>query len=71
MASSPNEKKSASEVAALEAERAKMSFCFREAIAPGLRIEMDLKRIMVSTQSKYQKVDVIDTYFGKVWNAVC
>jgi hypothetical protein len=52
--------------AAIEAERAKSLFCFREDIAPGLRSEMDLKQIFVSTQSEFQKIEVIDTYFGKV-----
>jgi hypothetical protein len=31
-----------------------------------LRSEMDLKQIFVSTQSEFQKIEVIDTYFGKV-----
>jgi hypothetical protein len=52
--------------AAIVAERAKSLFCFREDIAPGLRSEMDLKKIFVSTQSEFQKIEVIDTYFGKV-----
>lgn len=52
--------------AAIMAERAKSLFCFREDIAPGLRSEMDLKQIFVSTQSEFQKIEVIDTYFGKV-----
>jgi spermidine synthase len=52
--------------AAIEAERAKSLFCFREDIAPGLRLEMELKNIFVSTQSEFQQVEVIETYFGKV-----
>jgi hypothetical protein len=52
--------------AIIEAERAKSMFCFREEIAPGLRMEMELKNIFVSTHSEFQKVEVIETYFGKV-----
>jgi hypothetical protein len=52
--------------AAIEAERAKSLFCFREDIAPGLRLEMELKKIFVSTQSEFQQVEVVETYFGKV-----
>ena len=54
--------------AAIENERAKSSFSYREDVAPGLTIEMDLKSILASTSSKYQKLDVVDTYFGKVRN---
>uniref|UniRef100_A0A6U3Q668 thermospermine synthase n=1 Tax=Ditylum brightwellii TaxID=49249 RepID=A0A6U3Q668_9STRA len=50
---------------AIEAERAKCGFLFTEDVAPGLKIEVDLKRIFCSTQSQYQKIDVIETYFGK------
>ena len=49
----------------IEAQRAKTAFIFREEIAPGLLLEMPLKRIFVSTQSEFQEVDVIETYFGK------
>lgn len=52
--------------AAIEAERAKSLFIYREEVAPGLRIEMDLKRLFVSTQSEFQQVEVAETYFGKV-----
>jgi len=51
---------------AIEAERAKSNISFREELAPGLIIDMDLKQIHVMTHSKYQKVDVLETYFGKV-----
>lgn len=50
----------------IENERAKASMVYREDVAPGLTIEMDLRGILVTTASEYQKVDVIDTYFGKV-----
>jgi len=58
---------------AIEAERAKANISFREELAPGLIIDMDLKKIHVMTHSKYQKVDVLETYFGKVrcWWVVC
>lgn len=39
---------------------------FTEVICPGLKLEMDLKKIMASEESEYQKVDVIETVFGKV-----
>ena len=52
--------------AAIEAERAKSTISFREQLAPGLTIEMDLKNVHVMTHSEYQKVDVLETYFGKV-----
>ena len=50
----------------LEAQRAKASMRFREDIAPGFTCEMELKRILAATESKYQKIDVLDTYFGRV-----
>ena len=46
---------------AIEAQRAKMSFLFREDVAPGLRLEMDLNRIFFAGQSEYQKIDVVET----------
>jgi len=51
---------------AIEAQRAKAMLLYKEEIAPGLRLEMDLKQVFVSTSSEFQKIDVIDTYFGKV-----
>lgn len=51
--------------AAIEVQRAKAGFNFREDMAPGLVLEMDLKRIILSTQSPYQQIDVIETIFGK------
>ena len=50
----------------IEEQRAKMSFLFREDVAPGLRIEMDLNTILFNGQSEFQKIDVVETYFGKV-----
>ena len=51
---------------AIEAQRAKMSFLFREDVAPGLRLEMDLNTIFFAGESDFQKIDVVETYFGKV-----
>jgi hypothetical protein len=51
---------------AIEIERAKSGFLYKEDVAPGLTMEMELKRILISTSSPYQKVDVVETYFGKV-----
>ena len=39
---------------------------FTEAISPGVKFEMDLKRILASEESEFQKVDIIETVFGKV-----
>lgn len=43
-----------------------MSFLFREDVAPGLRLEMDLNKIFFDGESEFQKIDVVETYFGKV-----
>jgi thermospermine synthase len=48
----------------IEDQRAKAGFCFREDIAPGLVLEMPLKRILHSSKSEFQQIDVIDSYFG-------
>jgi Spermidine synthase tetramerisation domain len=50
----------------IDAQRAKMAFLFREDIAPGLRLEMDLNRIFFTSESDFQQIDVVETYFGKV-----
>jgi spermidine synthase len=50
---------------AIDHERSKTAFLFKEALYPGVELEIDLKRIMVSTHSKFQKIDVIETSFGK------
>eukprot|EP00568_Trieres_chinensis_P001197 CAMPEP_0183309500 /NCGR_PEP_ID=MMETSP0160_2-20130417/25379_1 /TAXON_ID=2839 ORGANISM="Odontella Sinensis, Strain Grunow 1884" /NCGR_SAMPLE_ID=MMETSP0160_2 /ASSEMBLY_ACC=CAM_ASM_000250 /LENGTH=370 /DNA_ID=CAMNT_0025473541 /DNA_START=47 /DNA_END=1159 /DNA_ORIENTATION=- len=49
----------------IEAQRAKAGFTFSEDVSPGLKVEMELKSLLLSTQSQYQKIDVIDTYFGR------
>lgn len=50
----------------IEAQRDKRSFIFREDVAPGLRLEMELNKIFATTESQFQQIDVLDTYFGKV-----
>lgn len=50
----------------IEAQRSKAMMLYREDVAPCLSVEMELKRVLASTESQYQKIDVIDTYFGKV-----
>jgi len=52
--------------ATIEDQRAKANFVYSEELAPGLKLELDLKRILCSTQSPYQKIDVIETTYGKV-----
>ena len=56
----------ASYQATIASERAKTCISFREELAPGLTIEMELKAIHVMTQSKFQKIEVLETCFGKV-----
>ncbi len=52
---------------AIHAERAKSSLTFKEVVAPGLTVEVELRRILAGpVQSKYQKVEILETYFGKV-----
>lgn len=41
-------------------------FCFKEIIFPGLKYEMQLKRIFTSTKSEFQDIDVVDACFGKM-----
>jgi thermospermine synthase len=55
----------AAAAAAIEIQRAKAGFYFREDMSPGLVLEMTLKQIYHSTHSKFQQIDVVDTYFGK------
>lgn len=52
--------------AAIAEERAKSNLIYREAVAPGLDIVMDLKAILCSAETEFQKVDILETYFGKV-----
>jgi hypothetical protein len=48
-------------------EDARARLHYTEAIAPGLRMEMDLRRIICpAVESDYQKVEVLETIFGKV-----
>mmetsp|Transcript_26758 Transcript_26758/g.79080 ORF Transcript_26758/g.79080 Transcript_26758/m.79080 type:complete len:361 (-) Transcript_26758:1169-2251(-) len=49
----------------IEAQRAKAGFWYSEDVAPGLKCSMILKSMVHSSHSKYQKIDVIDTYFGR------
>lgn len=49
----------------IDEQRAKAGFVFREEQAPGLSLEMRLNKIYHSTNSEFQQIDVIDTYFGK------
>jgi len=49
----------------IQDQRAKTAFIFREDIAPGLRYEMELRKIFTSTESEFQQVEVVETYFGK------
>lgn len=44
--------------------RAKLQYT--EAIVPGLDITIDLKGILASEESEFQKVEILETYFGKV-----
>ena len=41
-------------------------FSFKETVVPGLNYEMQLKRVLVSTSSEFQDIDVVETCFGKV-----
>ena len=50
----------------IEDQREKASFTYSEDVAPGLSVSMTLNRIFISTFSEFQKIDVIDTYFGKM-----
>ena len=61
----------ASYQATIASERAKSCISFREELAPGLTIEMELKAIHVMTQSKFQKIEVLETCFGKVCSSRC
>jgi len=52
---------------AIENERAKAGFFFTESIYPGVAMIQDLKNILISTHSNFQKVEVIDTVsHGKI-----
>jgi len=51
----------------IEVQRAKAFFLYKEETCPGLRIELDMTRVLCSTESQFQKIDVLETRtFGKV-----
>mmetsp|Transcript_13727 Transcript_13727/g.20978 ORF Transcript_13727/g.20978 Transcript_13727/m.20978 type:complete len:338 (-) Transcript_13727:170-1183(-) len=51
---------------AIEEERAKSGFSFIEDLAAGgLQVSTPLKNIVFRGESEYQKVDIIETWFGK------
>jgi thermospermine synthase len=49
----------------IDKERSKSTFKYVEDVAPGLRLEMDLKTIYHTSISEFQEVQVIDSYFGR------
>ena len=49
----------------IEMQREKACMIYREALTPGATIELELKSILTSTHSKFQKVQVIKTIYGK------
>ena len=49
----------------IEDQRSKATFRFEEAIFPGVDITMDLKGILSSSESAFQKVEVIKTVMGR------
>ena len=49
----------------IETQREKSSIRYKEALAPGIDIEMDLHQIFVATESKFQMVEIIETNYGK------
>jgi len=49
----------------IEAQRAKGGFRYVEDVAPGLKLDMELKTIHHTSISDIQEVQVIDSYFGK------
>jgi thermospermine synthase len=46
-------------------QRAKSSFRYVEAVAPGLNLDMDLHTILHTAVSDFQEVQVIESYFGR------
>ena len=54
------------EIHTIETEREKAGFAFQEAIHPGVDVTIELKAILASAYSDYQKIDVIETSFGKM-----
>jgi spermidine synthase len=57
---------SSSSGSAIEDQRSKASFRFVEAVFPGVDISVELKEIMTSSESPFQKVQAIRTAFGKM-----
>lgn len=49
----------------IETQRAKSGMWFMEDVAPGLKIQSELRSIIAMTQSEYQDIQVIESYFGK------
>ncbi len=49
----------------IEDQREKSGFTYHEDVAPGLTTTMSLKKILISTNSEFQKIDIIESYFGK------
>ena len=49
----------------IEDQREKSEFTYLEDVAPGLKLSMSLKTIHTSTTSEFQKIDVIESHFGK------
>jgi len=50
----------------IEAERAKSTFIHSEYVRPGVSMSAELKRIIASTNSKFQKIEIVENSFGKV-----
>jgi len=50
----------------IEAERAKSTFIHSETVRPGVLISSELKSIIVSTNSEFQKIEIVENSFGKV-----
>jgi Spermine/spermidine synthase domain/Spermidine synthase tetramerisation domain len=51
--------------AGIEVQRAKAGLYFREDMAPGLVLEMTLQHIYHTSESEFQDISVIETYFGR------
>ena len=49
----------------IEAQRDKRGFWLTEDTAPGLRTEIAVKRILHSSKSEFQQIEVIGKYFGR------
>lgn len=49
----------------IQDQREKANFAFIECLFPGVDIDMELKSILTSCTSEFQKIDIIETSFGK------